>query len=410
MGQAAALSLLAACTPVRQQPNDAFTRLRPDDIPAKFIPPLPADFAPHIGQHEIPLAQKIGQMFLVGFYGTSAVDNSILQEIRERNLGGVALFRRNVESVQQLTALTRDLQAAAAIPLFISVDQEGGYVRRLGSEFGLSHNYTPQQLGLLNDLHTTRDYAIKTAQTLSDLGINLNLAPVVDLNVNPSNPVIGRVGRSFSADPTIVAEQARTFIDAHHQEGVLCTLKHFPGHGSSTDDSHDGFVDVTATWSARELEPFADIIASGRSDVVMTAHIFNANLDDALPATLSHSTITGLLRQELAHDGVIVTDDMQMGAIRRYYSFDQAVALAVKAGVDMLAVARYAPGIITRAINTIQAMVSDGTVAVARIDASYQRILRLKSRMASVLPAPPSSTPMQLPLPPSMLPQEEDRL
>lgn len=409
VGQAVALSLFAACTPVAQNEDDPFTAPARDDLPATALPPLPTDFTPQLGQYAIPLAQKIGQMLLVGFSGTSAVGNPILHEIRTHNLGGVALFRRNVESVAQLATLTNDLQAAASIPLLISVDQEGGYVRRLGPEFGLSYNYTPQQLGALNNLTTTRDYATETAQTLHNLGINLNLAPVVDLNVNPSNPVIGRVGRSFSSDPTIVAEQARAFIDAHHKQGVFCTLKHFPGHGSSTDDSHDGFVDVTATWTERELEPFARMISTDHNDVVMTAHIFNATWDTALPATLSHNVITGILREELGHDGVIMTDDMQMGAITRYYSFDHAIALAIQAGVDMIAIARYSTGIIDRAVNVIQAQVADGSLSPARIDASYTRIMRLKTRL-SARPTSPAQRLTPLPIPPSMLPGEKDLL
>ncbi len=428
-GQAMAVSLLAGCVPVPPKADaDLHSSARTAALET-VSPPLPKAITPTLINQEIALEEKIGQMILVGFYGTTAYANSaIIQEIRTRNLGGVALFRRNVQSAAQLMALTGQLQAATATPLLISVDQEGGYVRRLGPEFGLSHNYTPQQLGSLNNLVTTQDYAAETAQALKDFGLNLNLAPVVDLNVNPSNPVIGRVGRSFSADPAIVTDHARTFIDAHHQRGVLCTLKHFPGHGSSTRDSHKGFVDVTSTWTERELEPFASIIQTGRNDVIMTAHIFNANLDDQLPATLSRNTLTGLLRNELGHDGVIMTDDMQMAAIRSYYSFDKAVALAVDAGVDMIAIARYAPSTVARAVTVIQGMVANGTISADRVDASYRRILNLKSRLALAQPiatpldrsqpdkrAPEKSesddepsAPMQLPLPPNMLPGEED--
>ena len=418
-GQAMAVSLLAGCVSVSAKADANLHSAAYTAAPETAPPPLPKAITPTLINQDVPLEQKIGQMILVGFYGTTAYENSaIIQEIRSRNLGGVAIFRRNVRSATQLMALTSALQAAASTPLLISVDQEGGYVRRLGPEFGLSYNYTPQQLGSLNNLVTTQDYAAETAQALKDFGLNLNLAPVVDLNVNPSNPVIGRVGRSFSADPAIVTDHAQTFIDAHHQRGVLCTLKHFPGHGSSTRDSHKGFVDVTTTWTARELEPFASIIQSGHSDVIMTAHIFNANLDDQLPATLSRNTITGLLRNELGHDGVIVTDDMQMAAIRSYYRFDRAVALAVDAGVDMIALARYAPSTVARVVTVIQGMVADGTISAERVDASYRRILRLKSRLTVAQPAElvpeknapedEPSAPLQLPLPPNMLPGEED--
>src|SRR5690606_10098573 len=167
------------------------------------------------------------------------------------------------------------------------------------------------------------------AATLAEAGINLNLAPVVDVNVNPDNPVIGQLERSFSGDPDVVTEQAKAFIEAHHEHGVLCTLKHFPGHGSSEADSHLGFVDVTNLWSRQELEPFRNLIDAGLADAIMTAHIFNANWDSEHPATLSRAVITGILREELGYDGVVITDDMQMGAIRDFYGFEAAVVMSV---------------------------------------------------------------------------------
>lgn len=222
------------------------------------------------------------------------------------------------------------------------------------------------------------------AQVLASVGVNLNLAPVVDLNVNPDNPVIGALGRSFSADPAVVTRQALAFIDAMHADGILCTLKHFPGHGSSTADSHLGFVDVTNTWSPTELEPFRNIINAGKSDAIMTAHIFNARLDPDYPATLSHATITGILRNQLGYDGVVLTDDMQMGAIANYYGFEQAIELAINAGADIISIASTtisggdAGG---RAFAAIADAVAAGRIPAARIDESSARIQRLKQRI-----------------------------
>ena len=165
----------------------------------------------------------------------------------------------------------------------------------------------------------------------------------------------------------------------------MCTLKHFPGHGSSLGDTHDGFVDVTATWSDVELKPFADLIDAGLADAIMTAHIFNARLDDALPATLSHKIITGVLREQLGYDGVIISDDMQMGAIANHYAFDEAVQVAVLAGVDMIALAnniRFAQNVAERAHSAIRRMVEEGKISEARIDTSYRRIMALKQRIA----------------------------
>jgi beta-N-acetylhexosaminidase len=208
---------------------------------------------------------------------------------------------------------------------------------------------------------------------------------VVDVNVNPYFPAIGVHGRSFSADPDIVTAHALQVIEAHHELKRLTTLKHFPGHGSSTEDSHLGITDVTNTWSEMELEPFANIIAAGKADVVMTAHIFNANLDPVYPATLSHATITGILREQLGWDGVVITDDMGMGAITQYYGFEEAVRLSIEAGADILAYAlqkpAFDPTIPARAMAEIKRLVEDGAISEARIDESYQRIMRLKARL-----------------------------
>ncbi|MEZ4660383.1 MAG: glycoside hydrolase family 3 protein [Caldilineaceae bacterium] len=380
-GQIAFLSLLSSCAPAASlspnavlQPVTSFNR-------TVTAPPLPA-IQPTLATRSVPLAHKIGQMIATGFSGATLTTNSpILQDIRTYHLGGIFLFARNVADKAQMTTLTRQLQAEAAIPLTIAIDHEGGLVRRMGASFGFTSNYTAQALGDIDDLETTRTFGREIAFALAEMGINHNLAPVVDVNVNARNPVIGGIGRSFSADPEQVVRHATAFIEAHHEAGVLCTLKHFPGHGSSTADSHAGFVDVTDTWSERELIPFQEIIQNGRCDAVMTAHIFNANLDAELPATLSKAVITGILRQQLGYDGVIMTDDLQMGAIQRYYDLETVVETALTAGVDMLSLSKYAPNSIATIVRTIEALVEAGKVSEERIDESYRRILAMKARI-----------------------------
>jgi beta-N-acetylhexosaminidase len=343
----------------------------------------------------VSLEVKIGQMLMVGFRGLDlSGGNPIVDDIRQRHLGGVAIFDydvalkspvRNVQSPQQVKALTAALQKLASVPLLISVDQEGGKVVRLKEKFGFPPLVSEQFLGTRNDLALTRQYAQATAKALAEVGINLNLAPVVDLNINPDNPVIGGIERSFSADPAIVTSHALAVIQAHHAQHVGCTLKHFPGHGSSQDDSHVGFVDVTATWSEAELEPYAAIIKAGQTDAVMTAHIFHAKLDPQWPATLSKKIITGILRQRLQFDGVIISDDMQMGAIALSYGFETALQMAIEAGVDILAIANnitYDPQIMIRAVAVIKQLVKDGKISPQRIDQSYWRIRRLKQSLA----------------------------
>jgi beta-N-acetylhexosaminidase len=340
------------------------------------------------------LDEKIGQMIMVGFRGLELCsDNPIVQDIRDRHIGGVILFDydvptkspvRNICSPDQLKALTTALQQMAATPLLIAVDQEGGQIARLKERNGFPPSFSQQYLGTLDDLEVTRKNAETMAQALKEAGINLNLAPVVDLNVNPDNPIIGKYERSFSADVDVVTRHALEEIKAHHNYGVLTTLKHFPGHGSSKEDSHLGFVDVTDTWSPVELEPYRNIINAGQADAVMTAHIFNTKLDPDLPATLSRPTITGILRDQLGFAGVIISDDMQMGAIRDHYGFETAVRDVVEAGVDILAFANnsiFDPAVAARAIEIIRGLVRDGVLSEERIGQSYARIMRLKARL-----------------------------
>lgn len=337
----------------------------------------------------------LGQMLLVGFRGLAVDDqHPIMADIRERHLGGVVLFSfdgparsavRNVESPQQVRALTAALQAATGAPLLIAVDQEGGQVARLAPRHGFPATPSHQQLGELADETAVAEVAAALAVTLAQAGINLNLAPVVDVNSNPENPIIARYGRSFGADAALVSRLAAVFVQAHHQQGVLCCLKHYPGHGSSTADSHHGLVDVSDTWRREELQPYSDLIQAGLADSIMTAHVFNAALDPVYPATLSRSTIDGLLRGELGYDGVVISDDMQMGAIRRYYGYEDAVLAAVDAGVDILAISNnvlYEEDVVSRTVAILRQAVASGRISRARIEQSYGRIQRLKQRLA----------------------------
>ena len=343
---------------------------------------------------EVPLEVKLGQMLMVGFRGaTLAADAPILRDIRERHLGSVVLFDydvvtkesgRNVQSPAQLRALTADLQRAAKIPLLLAADQEGGMIARLKERYGFPATVSHATLGARNDLAFTRAQAGAMAQTLADAGINLNLAPCVDVNTNPANPIIAKYERSFSPDPQIVAAHALEFIRAHHAQRVRCTLKHFPGHGSSTGDTHAGVTDVTQTWARRELDPYRAIIRAGLADAIMTAHVFNAQLDANDPATLSQPIIGDLLRGELQYAGVVISDDLQMGAITTQYGFETAIRKALEAGVDILALANnltFDENIVERTLAVIKQLLAAGTIREARIDQAYRRIMELKSRL-----------------------------
>jgi beta-N-acetylhexosaminidase len=339
---------------------------------------------------EASLRERIGQMLLVGFRGLTPDEaEPTLRLVGDGTIGGVVLFSRdqqtggprNVESPDQLRGLIAALAGeAAGPPLLVAIDQEGGQVARLGPAHGFPPTRSAADLGR-GDPSETSAAAAEIAATLRGLGITLNLAPVVDLAVNPDNPIIAAVDRSFSADASVVTAHARAFIEAHRAAGVSCGLKHFPGHGSASADTHLGIVDVTDAWTDRELEPFRALVDANLAHAVLTAHVFNARIDPAHPATLSTSTVDGLLRGELGFGGVVISDDLQMGAIRDAYGFDEAVALAIEAGIDLLLIANqlvYEPGVATRVVDRVEQLVRDGRISEARIDESYQRIQALK--------------------------------
>ncbi len=265
----------------------------------------------------------------------------------------------------------------------MSIDQEGGRVNRLKPAYGFPESVSHEELGQRDDPAFTREQAGATARTLASLGINWNLAPVVDLDANAANPIIKGKRRSFAADPDQVARHAAAFVEGHRAHGVLTCLKHFPGHGSAAGDTHLGFVDVTSTWHERELIPFRRLIADGRCDAVMSAHVFHAGLDPGLPSTLSRRVIQGLLRDKLGFAGVVTSDDMEMKAIASRYGLEQSIPAALNAGVDILCFGNnlaYDPDLARKAAGIIGRAVREGRVPESRIDESCARVLALKRR------------------------------
>ncbi len=344
-----------------------------------FISTIPA-------YSQISLKDKIGQMILVGFGGTTVPD-SLAYDLQNRNLGGVILYRVNIQNPAQLKNLTAQLKQLSKTPLFIATDQEGGLVARLTQYDGFSSTYSEYTLGTtFNSIDSTRAQAYKMAQWLSSSGISIDFAPVVDVDVNPSSPAIGALNRSFSKDPMTVFYHSAAFIDEMHKQNIITTLKHFPGHGSAATDSHLGFTDITNTWADSELIPYKQLIASNYSDMIMAGHLFNAHLDSLYPASLSKKVITGLLRDSLGFKGVVITDDMLMGAISTQYTFSNAIVLAVNAGDDILL---FNPGannevIVDSVINIISNGVTAGTIAESLIDSAYNRIMNLKQKYLNV--------------------------
>ena len=338
-----------------------------------------------------PVLTGLGQLLLVGFDGTTIAGNPQIDELLcGVRVGGVVLAEgTNIESPPQLRALTADLQRRSrectGQRLLIATDAEGGEVMRLSPRAGWDPTLSHEELGQAGDLALTELEARRIGFMLRDAGINWNLAPVVDVGYNPANPVVVEHGRSFAANPLRVTAHARAYLMGMRAAGVLATLKHFPGHGSSYADSHDGFTDVTATADADvELYPYRVLLAEGLADAVMTAHVFNRRLDPDFPATLSPATLTVLLRQGLHWAGVIVSDDLKMGAIAKEYDLAEAAVRAVRAGVDVLLIGDDRPGAGGSAVAALAALrrgVEDGRLSRERIEASLERIHRLKERL-----------------------------
>lgn len=337
----------------------------------------------------------IGQLFIIGFKGNTLSDSDVIyQDIQKRSLGGVILFDRhlatksttnNITSQVQLASLTRQLQEASATKLFIAVDQEGGKVNRFRQEFGFQQTSSAATLGATTDTNLTEKHASQTAMMLKSSGINLNLAPVVDLNSNNQNPIIGLVDRSFSADFNTVTQHASAWINEHRKAGIGCCLKHFPGHGSSDKDSHLGFVDITESWKESELEPYKQLIEMSLVDAVMVGHLYNKNIDSDFPATLSEKTITGILREKLKFEGAVISDDLQMKAITEKYGLAEACIAAINAGVDLIIIGNnleYDPDMYTTLYNAVVEAVDNGTISENTIRGAHKRVQRLKSNIA----------------------------
>ncbi|MFZ3054765.1 MAG: glycoside hydrolase family 3 protein [Minisyncoccales bacterium] len=343
-------------------------------------------------EKDYALRQKIGQMLIVGFRGTEINRLSYISKaINVLNLGGVILFDkdnpsgqfpRNITDPAQTKQLISDLNKYSS-SLFIAVDAEGGYINRLKEKYGFKNIPSVETMGK-GTIEETKNNASVLSQELKDLGFNIDFAPDVDVNVNPENPVIGYLERSFSNDPDIVYEHASAFIEGLHENDIIPAIKHFPGHGSSTSDSHLGMVDVTNTYKEEELIPYQKLIEDGYSDMVMTAHIVNTNIDSIYPATLSPLFVKNILREQLGFKGVVISDDMQMGAIVDNYGFEEAIIKAVNAGCDMLILSNngtvYDEKAPYDAVDIILKAVKRGEISEDQINESYNRIQELKNK------------------------------
>lgn len=347
----------------------------------------------------VTFRQKIGQMLMMGFDGTELTEQSAVKTWLTRDgLGGVILFDydmlrqiqgKNLKDKAQIKQLTSQLKAHSNsdLPLLIAIDYEGGAVDRLRHVPDCKTTMSPAALAKLPPESLQAELNTMAA-TLQELGFNLNFAPLVDLNLNETAGIIGKLQRSFSADPHEVARLAQQFVDSFAHYHLGCCYKHFPGHGSAVGDTHQGFVDVTTTFFSDELEPYRLLLSKKRSQpvMVMTAHVINRHLDPSgLPATLSQAILTGLLRQELEFNGVIISDDLQMHAISQHYTLDEALGLTINAGADMLIFANQLGCIgATELIDKIEQLVLRGVIKERRIEEAYQRICAFKLQLRSL--------------------------
>ncbi|MFG3435995.1 glycoside hydrolase family 3 protein [Nonomuraea sp. NPDC047897] len=344
------------------------------------------------------LEEKVGQLFMPVLYGTAATTVSGENQARygaqtpakvigKYHLGGVILFPANVKSVGQVVGLTNGLQKASPdVPLLIGTDQENGLVSRMGSL--MTRFPGASQVGATKSTALSRAVARATGEELRALGVNLDFAPVADVNVNPDNPVIGR--RAFGDDPAHVSRMVSAAVKGFADAGVAATAKHFPGHGDTDVDSHTGLPVIKHTraqWERLDAPPFRAAIASG-VDAVMSAHIVFPRLDPSGdPATLSKPILTGLLRNKLGFRGVISTDALNMAGVRKKYDDGEVAVRAVLAGADLLLM----PNDFPKSYDAVLAAARSGRISKQRLDESVTRLLTLKHNRGILGGAPTAS-------------------
>ncbi|WP_435171645.1 beta-N-acetylhexosaminidase [Paenibacillus glycanilyticus] len=323
------------------------------------------------------LEQKIGQLFMCGFDGTEP-NESILQLLRDYHIGGVNFFRRNLLSPEQASELTASLQRESAIPLLISLDQEGGMVS--GIEQGITLMPGNMALGAAGDEAAVYNAALFSGTELRAMGLNMNFAPCIDVNNNPLNPVIGV--RSYGENPELVGRMGSAAVKGYQTAGITATVKHFPGHGDTSTDSHHELPLVAHDRKRLhevELVPFKRAIASG-VDAIMTAHvIFPAYESRPIPATLSHPILTGLLRGELGFEGVITTDCLEMNAVSQGVGVGEGAVMAIEAGADLVLISHQIH-LQVEGLKAVIKAVREGRISESRINESVVRLLNLKEK------------------------------
>ncbi len=347
-------------SPVSAVQPGSFAKLPEEDATRKLLAGMSID-------------EKIGQL-IIGGYDNIA---EILPVIRENKLGGVILYKKNIRSVSQTIRdinILKESNQLNKIPIFISIDQEGGKVSRLPEEMGIFESAL--SVGNRNDPAYAFNFGSKTAKTLKQLGFNLNFAPIMDIYSNPRNTIIA--DRSFGITPERVSRIGLQVMKGLGSENIISTVKHFPGHGDTETDSHLALPVVNkslAELNNFEFKPFVEAIQND-VDMIMIAHVVLSKVD-FLPSSLSSEVVTNILRKQLGYKGVIITDDITMGAITENYTISEAAVKAVNAGCDIVFVAQGTRNSVL-VLNSLKSALQNGQLTEQRLDESVYRILSLK--------------------------------
>lgn len=331
------------------------------------------------------LDEKIGQMIIVGFKGDNIYSKDFqktLKKIEKNEISGVILFGRNISSKQKLVEMNEAILNANPITPIISIDNEGGLIQRHAFFDNLSAN----EIANLDENNARKEYK-NMSHDLAELKINFNYAPVVDLGIN-QNSIIVKKKRNYGIEPSEIAKYSRILIEEHSKNNIATSLKHFPGHGSVVGDTHKGFVDATNTFEERELKPYKLLINNNdKLNTIMVSHIFNSNFDDKYPASLSKKTIKDKLIDEMGYQGLVVSDDLDMGAIRKNYTLKEIVVNTINSGINLMIFSNnieYFDKNIDKKIRKIaKKEIKKGTIKIEDIDNSYKKIIEFKKNLLS---------------------------
>ena len=334
-----------------------------------------------------PLAQAIAEILILGFYGSNSSSPSaqlLARQMRYGQVKGVFFVGQNIGSLKELRNLSHLFNINKKTCL-VAIDHEGGIIQRLTDKHGMSTLPTAREIaGSQQNLSQVRKLYYQAGVELKRHGFNVNLGPVLDVD-DPLNLAIGRHARSFGTDSKSITKYASAFIEGFTSAGVLCTLKHFPGHGRSIGDSHREPADISTTWSLDELEPFRSLIQTGQAPMIMCGHLRLGSFEPSgKPATFSRNIITNLLRKDLGFDGVVITDDLDMGAITCTHNRKQAIIEAIAAGNDLLMIKNlyaYDPLLPKRALKWIRQAVKKGQLQEQQVLTAAERVRKLKKEL-----------------------------